>query len=109
MWTIVWPTKPEIDEMFTMAPPPLSRMTGMANFIPRKTPLALTFMRASQAAVLSMSGSNVPLMPALLTSTSTVPKAETVVLIASCQSASRVTSSLTNRAWPPAPEILSTT
>src|SRR5687768_17301006 len=46
MWTMDWPTKPEIDEMFTIEPPPTSRIFGMACFMPRKTPLALTFIRA---------------------------------------------------------------
>ena len=48
MWMPSWPTMPEIDEMFTIEPPPARRMAGMAVFMPRKTPLAFTFMRASQ-------------------------------------------------------------
>ena len=59
--------------MFTMAPPPAFSMTGIACFIPRKTPLALTSMSRSQADVLRVSGSNDPLMPALLTRTSSLP------------------------------------
>src|SRR2546422_10057899 len=79
MWILSWPTNPEIDEMLTMAPPPAWRMAGTACFIPRKTPLAFTSMRVSQAAELSVSGSNVPLMPALLTRTWSLPKLTTVV------------------------------
>src|SRR5437762_708831 len=84
-------------------------MAGMACFMPRKTPLAFTFMRVSQATVLMVSGSNVPLIPALFTRTSSFPNPPTVVLTASRQSASLVTSSFTNRAWPPAPAIFSVT
>src|SRR3989441_914056 len=109
MWIRSWPTKPEIDEMLTMAPPPASRIAGTACFMPRKTPFAFTFMRVSQAAVLVVSGSNVPLIPALFTRSSSFPKAVTVALTAACQSASLVTSSFTNRAWPPAAAIFSTT
>src|SRR3989440_3185187 len=109
MWILSWPTNPEIDEMFTIAPPPTCCMAGMACFMPRKTPLAFTFMRMSQAPVLMVSGSNVPLIPALFTRTSSFPNPPTVVLTASRQSASLVTSSFTNRAWPPAPAIFSAT
>src|SRR5216117_2872495 len=101
MWILSWPTNPEIDEMLTMAPPPAWRMAGTACFIPRKTPLAFTSMRVSQAAELSVSGSNVPLMPALLTRTWSLPKLTTVVAMASRQSASRVTSSFTKHACAP--------
>src|SRR5436309_5150508 len=66
-------------------------------------------MWVSQASVLSVSGSKVPLIPALFTRTSSLPKLATVVATVSRQSASRVTSSLTKRACPPAAAILSTT
>src|SRR5262245_33395565 len=95
--------------MFTMAPPPASRIAGTAYFMPRNTPLAFTPMSASHAAVLVMSGSKVPLIPALLTSRSSFPNAATVAATAACQSDSLVTSSFTNRAWPPAAAIFSTT
>src|SRR5215831_17533239 len=42
---------PEIDEMLTIEPPPAAFMCGIANFIPRKTPRALTAISRSQAAV----------------------------------------------------------
>ena len=109
MWIRSWPTKPEIDEMFTIDPPPASRMAGTACFMPRNTPFAFTFMRVSQADVLNVSGSNVPLIPALFTRRSSLPNAVTVALTAFSQSASLVTSSFTNRAWPPAAAIFSTT
>src|SRR3989442_3558116 len=101
MWILSWPTNPEIAQLLTMAPPPACRMAGTACFIPRKTPLAFTSMRVSQAAELSVSGSNVPLMPALLTRTWSLPKLTTVVAMAARQSASRVTSRFTKHASPP--------
>ena len=48
-----------------------------------------------------MSGSNVPLIPALLTRTSSLPKVETAVATACCQAASLVTSRRTKRPTPP--------
>ena len=60
--------------MLTMAPPPASRMAGTACFMPRNTPLAFTLRSASQADVLSVSGSNVPLIPALFTRRSSLPE-----------------------------------
>ena len=53
MWILSCPTKPEMDEMFTMDPPPPFRMTGTACFMPRKTLLALMSISRSHAAVLS--------------------------------------------------------
>src|SRR5713101_3461310 len=97
----VWPTKPETDEMFTMAPPPACSIIGIACFMPRKTPLALTSIRRSHADVLSVSGSKVPLMPALLTRTSSLPKSLRVASIAFCQAGSLVTSRWTKRPAPP--------
>src|SRR5262249_1181145 len=48
MCRLSWPTIPEIDEIFTMEPPPPCRMAGTACFMPRKTPLALMLMSVSQ-------------------------------------------------------------
>ena len=84
-------------------------MARTAYFMPRKTPFAFTLMRASQAAVLVMSGSDVPLIPALFTRRSSLPNAVTVAATAPCQSASLVTSSFTKRACPPAAAIFSIT
>src|SRR5215475_1935788 len=109
MCRLSWPTIPEIDEMFTMDPPPPCRMAGTACFMPRKTPLALMLMRVSQCVVLRVSRSNEPLMPALFTRMSRRPYAPTVVLTASCQSSSLATSSLTNCALPPSALIFSAT
>src|SRR5713101_1078093 len=56
-----------------------------------------------------MSGSMPPLIPALFTSASSLPKAATVAATASLQSASLVTSSRTKRASPPEAPIAPTT
>src|SRR6516165_10595249 len=45
-------TMPEIDEMFTMDPPPARRIAGMACFVPKNTPFAFTAMMRSQSASL---------------------------------------------------------
>jgi hypothetical protein len=84
--------------MLTIAPPPAFSRAGTAYFIPRNTPLALTLIRRSHAETLSMSGSKVPLMPALFTRMSSLPNAETADATASCHDFSSVTSSLTKRA-----------
>src|SRR5712692_1921751 len=42
-------TMPEIDEMFTIDPPPARRMAGMACFVPKNTPFAFTAMMRSQS------------------------------------------------------------
>src|SRR5262252_5877611 len=58
-------TRPEIDEMFTIEPPPARRMAGMACFVPKNTPFAFTAMMRSQSASVV---SSIPLrstMPAL--------------------------------------------
>src|SRR5262245_55732058 len=80
-------------------------MAGTACFMPRNTPFALMLMSVSHAAVLRVSGSWEPLMPALFTSTSSRPYAPTMVRTASCQSSSLATSSFTNCALPPSPLI----
>src|SRR6516225_11072926 len=58
---------PEIDEMLTIEPPPAAFMTGIANFMPRKTPRALTAINRSQAAVSNRSSTALPESPASLT------------------------------------------
>jgi hypothetical protein len=58
---------PAIDEMFTIEPPPARRMAGMAYFVPRNTPLALTAITRSQsAAVRSSMGTRGMVIAALL-------------------------------------------
>src|SRR6266436_2123741 len=109
MWRLSWPTRPEMDEMLTMAPPPPCRMAGTACFMPRNTPLALMLMRVSHADVLRVSGSCDPLIPALFTRMSSRPKAPVAVRTASCQSSSLDTSSFTNCALPPSALIFDVT
>ena len=43
------PTRPAVDEMFTIEPPPALRIAGMACFVPRNTPLAFTAMIRSHS------------------------------------------------------------
>ena len=42
------PTSPEVDEMLMIEPPPALLMAGMAAFVPRNTPFALTSITSSQ-------------------------------------------------------------
>src|SRR5712691_10511946 len=44
------PTRPAVDEMLMIDPPPACRIAGIAHFVPRKTPLTLTAMMRSQSA-----------------------------------------------------------
>src|SRR3979490_2808748 len=55
-----WPVTPEIDEMLTIDPPPAFCITGIANFMPRKTPVALTAISRCQAAVSNRSSTALP-------------------------------------------------
>src|SRR5215472_2017032 len=103
------PVTPEIDEMLTMAPPPILRICGTAYFIPRKTPRALTPMICSQAAVSNRSSTALPLIPALLTRMSSRPNSATVASTTACQLASSVTSRWWKRAVPLAATISATT
>ena len=99
------PTSPMMDEMLTMAPPPVSSILSTAYLVPRKTPLALISMMRSQPSTLLTSGKERLLIPALLTSTSSLPKRSTTRCTPSCQSCSLVTSRRTNMASPPASAI----
>ena len=68
-----WPVTPEIDEMLTIEPPPAFFISGIANFMPRNVPVALTAMILSQAAVSNRSSTALPLIPASLTRMSSLP------------------------------------
>src|ERR1700676_2059345 len=103
-----WPVTPEIDEMLTIEPPPTFFISGMANFMPRKAPVALTAIRRCQAAVSNRSSTALPLIPASLTRISSLPKAAMVAPIAACHSASLVTSRCRKIAAPLACTISST-
>src|SRR5262252_5914086 len=69
---------PEIDEMLTIDPPPAAFITGIANFMPKKTPRALTAISLSHAAVSNKSSTALPLSPASLTRMSSFPNSAIV-------------------------------
>src|SRR6266566_1409593 len=97
-----------MEEMLIIEPPPALRIAGMAYLVPRNTPLAFTSITRSHCSSVrcsmvtgSPSGPRVLPMPALFTSTGSVPKQATAVATACCQSSALVTSSLTKRHAPP--------
>jgi hypothetical protein len=59
--------------MLMIDPPPAWRIAGMAAFVPRNTPLTLTAMMRSQAASVVSSIGARKRMPALFTSTFSLP------------------------------------
>ena len=76
-----------------MEPPPALRISGMAAFVPRNTPVLLTAITLSQSArEVSSTKLLTPPIPALLTRMSSLPKRDVVTWMASCQLASLVTS-----------------
>src|SRR5437879_1530007 len=95
------PPSPTWDERSTIARPPARRRAGMAALLPRNTPVALTSITRCHASSGVSSTRPVALMPALLTSTLSLPKRCSASETAACQSASRVTSSRTKAALPP--------
>src|ERR1039458_8666808 len=94
---------PAVDPILTIAPPPLSRMTGAAARIPKKGPVRLTASTRSQSArdVLARSTPRND-TPALLTSTCSDPNVVFANATASCQSCSLATSGRQSSAAPPA-------
>src|SRR5215471_1372360 len=101
-----WPTKPDTDDRLTIAPPPLFSIAAIPCFNPRNTPFAFTSIRRSQADVLIVSGSNVPLMPALLTRMSSLPKRASAAATAASHAGSLATSRCTK--WPAPPRLSAT-
>src|SRR3954463_2482043 len=95
------PASPSVEEMLTIEPPPARFIAGMTVFIPRKTPIRLTSMtcRNSSRGVLAISLNF--RMPALLTSTSTLPSSRSVCSTTDCHSSSDVTSRCTKRTRSP--------
>ena len=67
------PTIAAIEEMFTIDPPPVRRMTGVTNFVPKNAPFACTASTRSQSCSDVCSKSNEARIPALFTSTSRRP------------------------------------
>src|SRR5277367_4548498 len=100
---------PEIDEILTIEPPPAAFMIGTANFMPRKTPRALTAISRSQAAVSKRSSTALPLNPASLTRMSSLPYSANVASTVAFHSASLLTSSRRNIAAPLALVMSATT
>ena len=90
-----------------IAPPPWPRITGMAYLQPRNAEPVLTFIMVHHSSMLISSTGLRMLMPALFTSTSSLPHSPTAASTAACQSASLVTSDLKNQACPPAALISS--
>src|SRR5437588_322604 len=84
------PTRPSCDEMLTMEPPPARRMAGMAALLPRNTPVALTSITRCHASSVVSSTRPTALMPALLTSTLSLPKRCSASATASCETVARV-------------------
>ena len=98
-----------------MEPPPARRISGMADLVPRNTPLALMSMIRSQPSTVVSSTRPPALLtpplpiPALLTRMSNLPNWETAAATALAQADSLVTSTLRNRASPPASPIWAST
>ena len=79
-------TRPLMEEMLIMLPPPARRMAGITAFVPRNTPLALISMMLSQSSPVVSSMSLRSTMAALFTRTSTLPNRSSAVSTARCQS-----------------------
>ena len=96
------PTRPAVDEMFTIEPPPALRISGIAYLVPRKTPVALTDITSFHSSRVVSSIGTVRYIPALFTRTSSFPNLWAARATAFFQSSSLLTSSFTKRARPPA-------
>ena len=84
--------KPSVEEMLTIEPPPALVIGSMTAFMPSQQPTAFTSStRRKSASGISAIRAN-SRMPALLTSTSSFPKASVASATAAAQSASLVTS-----------------
>ena len=81
-----------------MIDPPFAFITGVTAKRPRYAPRTLTAKMRSRVDTLDSSRGSNTRIPALLTSTSTVPNLSAAALRAVAQSASDVTSCFTNRA-----------
>ena len=93
-----------------MEPPPTLRISGIACFIPRNTPVAftpITWFHASSSVCSTVARLCSVDIPALFTTTSSRPNRSTVARIAPTHSSSLATSRRTNIASPPCPTISS--
>src|SRR5262245_83240 len=103
------PTRPAVDEILMMEPPPAARIAGLAHFVPRNTPLTLTAMMRSHSVSLVSSIRAWNRIPALLTKTLSLPYVWTAVATAARQSISWVTFRWAYVAWPPAARMWAST
>ena len=95
-----------MDELLTIAPPPVRRIARISCFMHRNTPLALTFRTLSQSSASRSSASLSRIsMPALLNAPSRRPNSATARPTIAATSASFETSASTAYATPPAPAI----
>src|SRR5262245_57551414 len=101
------PMSPLTEATLTIAPRRCAIMAGRAARVQRKTPLSTTATLRSQVASSIWRRSSPSATAALLTRTSTRPKADRVSSTARSTSAARETSASTNRARPPSRSISS--
>src|SRR5437763_10559249 len=96
------PLSPAVEDMLTMAPPPLSSMAGISYFMQRKTPRRLTrTARSKSSTATSASGAGMWPSPALLKAASRRPQASRVCATRRSTEAGSPTSVGTASAWPP--------
>src|SRR3954470_16656942 len=102
------PVTPAPEEVFTIAPPPCSSMSGISCFMQTKTPRRLVVTtRSKSASVMSAMGVGRSSTPALLKAMSSRPKRATVLSSASPTWSLLVTSQAMARAVPPSCSICS--
>src|SRR5438067_12169121 len=101
------PMTPAPEEVFTIAPPPCLRISGISYFMHRKTPRRLVSrIRFHSSSSYSAVGAGfLGSMPALLKAKSSRPKASTVLARPTFTSSARVTSHRTATARPPCSSI----
>jgi len=96
----------EIDEMFTIAPPPLRRMAGMACLLASIMPVTLTRMTCSQSASSTSTTVPRPPIPTLLSRMSSRPHRRTASSTMAPALSARVTSASNTAASPPPCSIM---
>src|SRR5450830_709920 len=94
--------RPATDDTLMKWPLPCARKCGKAAAMPYSTPLILMSIMRSHSSTFSASSGAMAIKPALLISTSTLPKVVIAVSIKRCTSAATVTSVCTTAALPPA-------
>lgn len=99
------PTRPLVEDILTIDPPPLSFITGITARVPKNGLLALTAITWSQSLELVSSTLVRWNMAALLTSTSNLPNLAVTISTTTVQSVTLVTSSQTKIDLPSAWDI----